>query len=213
MSLILYGGTFDPLHLGHLRLAFEALEELKARQLCFLPCAVPPHRPQPGASAAQRLQWVSQAIADVPGFAVDGRELERPGPSYTVHTLEELRAQVGPQQSLIWLIGEDALAGLPQWHAYPRLFQLAHFAVLRRNGGASTQELQQRWAQLRVPPAQLLHQPAGQIAWLHNTLLDISATELRSRLAAGASVRYLVDERIRTGVESCQGYKASGNRQ
>lgn len=209
MSLILYGGTFDPVHLAHLRLALEALEEIGADQLCFLPCAVPPHRAQPGASAAQRLSWVEQAIAEVPGFQVDGRELRRPGPSYTIDTLLELRAEVGPERPLIWLIGEDALAGLPQWHQYPRLLQLAHFAVLRRNGSHQREALQQHWATQLGDITQVLGSPAGRLLWLHNSLLDISATELRTRLARGSSVRYLVDERIRAQIEACAGYRAA----
>jgi nicotinate-nucleotide adenylyltransferase len=208
VSLILYGGTFDPLHLAHLRLALEALAELGAQQLCFLPCAVPPHRPQPGASATLRLDWVRQAIAGVPGFGVDDRELLRTGPSYTVDTLLELRQIHGPQRPLIWLIGEDALVGLPNWHQSQRLFDLAHFAVLRRHGSHERIKLQAQWSARSAPVAELLAHPAGRISWLSNSLLDISATELRAHLAAGRSVRYLVEERIRPQIEACEAYRA-----
>jgi nicotinate-nucleotide adenylyltransferase len=209
VSLIVYGGTFDPLHLAHLRLALEALEEIGADELCFLPCAIPPHRAQPGASAEQRLHWVQQAIRGVPGFSVDGRELQRPGPSYTVDTLIELRAVIGPKRPLIWLIGEDALTGLPQWHQYPRLLELAHFAVLRRNGEHDSGVLQARWAAELGSRKDVLGTPAGRLLWLHNSLLDISATELRARLARHSSVRYLVDEQIREQIEAAEGYRTA----
>lgn len=207
MSLLLYGGTFDPLHLAHLRLAWEALEQLGATQLAFLPSASPPHRGAPGASAQQRAAWIGRAIAGVPGFTLDERELHRGGPSYSVLTLAELRQELGPLCPLVFLIGEDALAGLAGWHQAERLWTLAHFAVLRRPDQADRKLLQQRHAARRVVPEKLVQSPSGNIAWLDNTEIAYSATAIRARAGRGLSLRYLVDERIRAEVEACTAYQ------
>lgn len=207
MSRIIYGGTFDPLHLAHLRLAWEALEQLRAEVLCFLPSAAPPHRPCPGASAQQRAQWIAVAIDGISGFALDDRELRRQGPSYSFDTLNEIRAEIGPLAPLIWLIGEDALAGLPGWFRSAELFGLAHFAVLRRPGTHDRASLEARFADRRQSPQTLLQSPAGGLCWLDNTLIEYSASAVRARLAHGLSLRYLVDERIRESVETCPAYR------
>lgn len=207
MSLVVYGGTFDPLHLAHLRLAWEALEELGARQLSFLPSAAPPHRELPGATAKQRADWIARAIEDVPGFGLDRRELARSGPSWSVLTLRELRTELGPAVPLVWLIGEDALSGLAQWHCADELWQHAHFAVLRRPDLADRAVLQARYAERRVPASELMHSASGRIAWLANTELAYSASAIRQRLRRGQSLRYLVDDRIRADIESSAAYQ------
>lgn len=207
MSLVVYGGTFDPLHLAHLRLAWEALEELGAQLLRFLPSAVPPHRNRPGATAEQRADWIARAIEGVPGFALDGRELARSGPSWSVLTLREMRAELGPAVPLIWLIGEDALAGLAHWHCADELWMHTHFAVLRRPDQADRAALQARYAARRVPVEALMQSPAGHIAWLSNTEIAYSASVIRERLRRGKSLRYLVDERIRADIERSASYQ------
>lgn len=130
---LLYGGTFDPVHAGHLAVASAARAALGAN-VAFLPAADPPHRAAPGASAEQRAHMIELAIAGQPGFAVDRRELHRAGPSWTVDTLREVRGELGPDAPLAWLVGADAFRGLPDWHQWRALFDLAHFVVAVRPG-------------------------------------------------------------------------------
>jgi nicotinate-nucleotide adenylyltransferase len=189
MSLtLLYGGTFDPVHAGHLAVARAARAALGA-DVAFLPAADPPHRPPPGASALQRARMIDLAIAGEPGFRVDRRELDRAGPSYTVETLRGLRAQTGPATPLAWLVGADAFRGLPAWHDWSDLLALAHFVVAVRPGhdlDALPPELDAacagRWT---GDPGALRAAPAGALFRLAMPLHPASATELRQRLRDG----------------------------
>ena len=133
--LAILGGTFDPVHIGHLRVAWEAAEALDA-EVRLMPAHVPPHRPQPQASAAHRVAMLRLALAGQSRLALDERELSRPGPSYTVDTLRELRREIGSQRPLLLLVGADAYAGLPSWHDWLELYALAHLVVLTRPGHA-----------------------------------------------------------------------------
>jgi len=200
--IVVYGGTFDPVHIGHLRLAFEALEELQAEQLRFLPCHIPPHRPRPLAEAELRAQWLETAISGVARFALDCREMVRPEPSYSIVTLRELRCELGPSTPLVWLIGEDALGGLPDWHESAALWEYCHFAVLRRPTTEDRGALQQRYADRLCAAHALRHTQAGRIAWLDNTLLDVSASAIRARTARGLSARFLVPDAILSAVDT-----------
>lgn len=185
-----YGGTFDPVHAGHLAVAQAAREALDA-EVTFLPAADPPHRPAPGASAEQRARMLELAIAGQPGFHVDRREARREGPSYTVDTLRELRAERGAEAPLAWLMGADAFRGLPQWHDWEALFTLAHFVVAVRPGHALDglppaldAAAAGRWQR---PDAEgtWRRQPAGRVLRLDMDLHPASASELRQRLGAG----------------------------
>lgn len=185
---LLYGGTFDPVHAGHLAVAAAARDALGA-DVAFLPAADPPHRAAPGASAEQRARMIELAIAGESGFAVDRRELHRPGPSWTVDTLAELRAQRGPAAPLAWLVGADAFRGLPDWHRWRELFDLAHFVVAVRPGHgldalppALAEACAARWL---GHPGELAQRPAGGLFRLDMPLHPASATELRRRLRAG----------------------------
>lgn len=198
----LLGGTFDPVHIGHLRAALEVKEQLALDEVRLLPSARPPHREQPQASAQQRLQLCQLAVKGVPGLSVDDRELRRATPSYTVDTLLELRDELGAAAQLFWLVGEDALAGLPTWHRWQELFELAHWVVLKRPDQAQawSVELAAELAR-RSCSADQLHGPAGFVVFLQQPALMVSATDIRKRLAQGRSVRFLladaVDEQIR----------------
>ena len=185
---LLYGGTFDPVHAGHLAVARAARDAL-GTNVAFLPAADPPHRAAPGASAVQRAHMLALAIGDEPGFSVDRREFQRSGPSYTVDTLAELRAELGPQAPLAWLVGADAFRGLLSWHRWQALFELAHFVVAVRPGhgldalpAALDEACAGRW---RTRPGELAQCPAGGLLRLEMPLQPASATELRRRLAAG----------------------------
>ncbi len=191
--LAIFGGTFDPVHLGHLSVAWEAAELLDA-EVRLLPASVPPHRPAPIASAEQRVAMLRAALQGQSRLTLDIRELQRSGPSYTIDTLIELRAEQG-ERPLVLLIGADAFAGLPSWHRWRELFDVAHIGVLSRPGmdAVLPDELQQMIAGRRVDDATALrHTAAGKLIELTVTPLEISATRIRELLAAGRDPRYLL---------------------
>ncbi|MCS6996474.1 MAG: nicotinate-nucleotide adenylyltransferase [Casimicrobiaceae bacterium] len=184
------GGTFDPVHYGHLRVASEAAAALGVAEIRLIPAGEPVHRKPPSASRGQRLAMLRLAVADWPALQVDDRELRRPGPSYTLDTLESLRVE-HPSASILWLVGADAFLGLPSWHNWQRLFELAHFVVLNRPGQALAEACipdRLAWAAPRLLRSrdELLAAPAGGIFLLSVTPQPISASAVRERLAAGA---------------------------
>jgi nicotinate-nucleotide adenylyltransferase len=196
--IAILGGTFDPVHIGHLRVAWEAAEAFAA-QVRLIPAHVPPHRPAPVADAAQRVRMLQLALAGQDRLQLDTRELERAGPSYTVDTLTSLRAEHGAACSLILLLGADAFAGLPTWHRWRDLFDLAHIALLTRPGHTSEwpAELAAIVAKRRVAQASLLGEaPAGRIFELPVTPLEISASQIRTLLAAGSEPRWLLPDAL-----------------
>jgi nicotinate-nucleotide adenylyltransferase len=130
-----YGGTFNPVHYGHLRTALEVKELFELEQLRLIPCRVPPHRDEPEVPAHIRLQMLEAAVSGTPGFSVDRRELDRAGPSYMVDTLHSLRSEIG-NMPLLLFIGADAFGGLERWHQWQRLFDYAHIVVMTRPGYA-----------------------------------------------------------------------------
>ncbi len=205
----IFGGTFDPIHYGHLRPAREAMTALGLREMRFIPAANPPHRRAPQAAASDRLAMVRLAIADQTGFVVDDRELKRGGPSYTVLTLEELRAELGNEIPLCLLIGADAFTGFETWHQWQRIPELAHLAVVHRPDSAVTDDpgTWPAWARDRAcnDPGDLARAAAGRIVLVNVTPQNISATHLRERIARGESPegalppavwRYIVAQRL-----------------
>jgi nicotinate-nucleotide adenylyltransferase len=209
------GGTFDPIHFGHLELAREVRAALAFAELRLVPAGAPPHRPAPVASGAQRLAMARLGIADYPELAVDDREIRRSGPSYTVLTLEELRAEA-PSRPLALIVGTDAVAGLPQWHRWREIFVLAHLVVVARPGFASadalTPELAREWRQrLTTAPAELARRPAGAIVVQPITAHPISASAIRALLARGregaAAVTGLLPASVLAYIERNQLYR------
>lgn len=193
--LICYGGTFDPPHKGHLAAAREVLERTAADSLRMIPCNVPPHRAQPEADAADRLAMVRLAAGEVRGLEVDDRELQRPGPSYTVDTLLSLRRELGHVVALGWVIGSDAVAGLENWSRWQQLLELTHLLVLDRPGatlpdaGPVAAMLQQARCE---SVAALREEPAGRVWHVQQRPVDVSASEIRASLQAGDSAGHLL---------------------
>lgn len=216
MSLrIYYGGTFDPVHLGHIAIARAARDELQVA-VRLLPAADPPHRATPGADAEQRCEMLRLALGDEPGLLLDRRELERarrdPGvPSYTVDTLAELRAELGPTRPLAWLVGADSLLSLTSWHRWEHLLGLAHFIVAERPGiplrdavdGALGEALQGRWTD---DVQRLFASAAGGVLRLQQPLRSESASEVRARIAAGGAWRALLPPPVADYVATHQLY-------
>ena len=191
------GGTFDPIHYGHLRPALEMLETLQLAEVRFIPCRIPAHRATPLITAEQRLELVQRAIADQPGFVADDRELRRDGPSYMVDTLASLRDDLGDDIPLCLILGADAFRGLPSWHRWQQLSELAHIVVMQRPGALSSLPpvLEEFIAQRLIEDVVALRQnPAGSILFQLVTQLHISATQIRALLAHGQSPRYLLPE-------------------
>ena len=207
----IFGGTFDPIHFGHLRTAFELMQVLKLEELRFVPAGDPPHRGVPLAAAGLRLEMVRAAISGQPGFAVDDREVRRDGPSYTVTTLAELRAEF-PRQPICLVVGMDAFLGMDRWYQWREILRLAHVAVAHRPGwrapteGTLGQLLAQRGTS-RV--ADLVDEHAGRVFVHPVTQLEISSTDLRDIIVNGRDPRYLVPDAVceiirRTGCYSQQ---------
>jgi nicotinate-nucleotide adenylyltransferase len=193
-----FGGTFDPIHLAHLRCAEEAREQLALDRVLFIPSASPPHKGgRAVAPARDRLAMVRGAVAGNPGFAVSSMELERPGRSYTVDTLRELRARL-PDTRLVLLVGLDAFREIGTWKEYESLFALADVAVLARprhrssNLRALLPFAARGWFCYSANRSRLEHRSGNQVIFLDVTALDISATAIRQRAAKGRTIRYLV---------------------
>lgn len=195
----LFGGTFDPIHFGHLRTAFELWQALKLTELRFLPTGNPPHKDPLLASAELRLRMVKAAVAGQPAFIVDDREIRRTGISYSVDTLTEMRAEF-PDRSLCLLLGMDAFLGLPNWHRWRELFNLAHVVVAHRPGWKAPTHgpLGEVMVDRGTGTVRDLHeQKAGRIYVHAVTQLEISSTELRQLIIAGNDPRYLVPDEVR----------------
>ena len=201
-ALGLFGGTFDPVHFGHLRLAEEAISQLGLGGVRWIPAGQPPHRGTPQVTAEQRLAMVLRSTAGNAQFSVDASEVEAAAPSYTVHTLERLRRELGADQALVLLVGADAFAGLTTWHRWRDILALAHIAVSHRPGfpielSSLPAALASEFTARRLLDVSALKaSPAGGIATFAMTQLAISATQIRQLLANGLSARYLLPDSV-----------------
>lgn len=196
--IALMGGTFDPVHIGHLRAATEVGEAL-ACPVYLVPCHVPPHRHPPQAGAQDRLDMLECALRGQSQLRVSDIELRRPGPSYFVDTLAALRAQHGAQVPVIMILGADAFAGLARWHRWEALFELAHIGVVNRPGygGVFDAEVASEWFARRIENfAQLRQKPAGCIVSLQITPLPVSATQIRGLVRERRSIRFLTPDPV-----------------
>lgn len=199
MRLIgLNGGTFDPIHYGHLRPALEAKQRLGLSQVRFIPCYQPVHKGQPQVSAAQRCDMIELAIETQEGFLLDRIEIDKGGPSYMVQTLELLKPDFA-EDSLVLMMGTDAFAKFCSWHQWSRILELANIVIFHRPGQDVVKEAvlqghqapsaeEQLWLERKVKKFSL---PAGQMVELAVTQLDISSTQIRQHLANGLSADYL----------------------
>lgn len=202
----IFGGTFDPIHLGHLRLAEEARESLGLDHVRLIPSGQPPHRQAPGSPPEDRLQMARLAAEGNPGLVVDDGEVRSPHTSFTVPTLERLRAEFGPHRPLVLILGADAFEGLPGWHRWQELFGLTHLAVANRPGfaphgrrwpGVLSAELEAACQhRLGTDPSVLGEAPAGRVVAFDMTPLAISASLIRDLLKAGHSARYLLPDAV-----------------
>lgn len=184
------GGTFDPVHYGHLRLAADVRAALQLAEVRLVPAADPPHRNRTQASAADRVAMLELAVREFAGLVVDLREIERGGKSYTVDTLAGLRAEM-PERPIALLVGADAFRGFPSWHRWNELFTLAHVVVVPRPGVPLEQGLpaglEHEWrTRLTADPQALRERAAGAIFVQPVSAQPISSSEIRTALACGA---------------------------
>ena len=198
------GGTFDPIHLGHLRLAEEVAQTLRLSEVRFVPSGTPPHRAAPRMPTAHRLAMVRLAALGNPLFRVDEREVRRTGPAYTFDTLTEIRAEAGADLPVVLLVGADAFLDFAAWHRWREVFGLAHVAVAHRPGfpverwrDSMPQPLAREYAaRLMQQPLAVHLAPAGGIVVIPFTALDISATAIRELVRSGGSPRYLLPDPV-----------------
>jgi nicotinate-nucleotide adenylyltransferase len=196
--ICILGGTFDPVHFGHLRPALDVQQALGVDRVHLLPCRIPPHRTLPRLNEQQRLSLLRLAIADEAGLDIDTRELQRAGPSYMVDTLASLRDEIG-ERPLALALGMDALRGLDRWHRWEEILALCHLVVMQRPGHAWPQgdRLGEQVARRRVSDVQALYgAPSGCVLAVPVTQMAVSSTRVRELLRTGRSARYLLPEAV-----------------
>lgn len=204
----IYGGTFDPIHNGHLRSAIELVDILGLSEMRMIPCGLPPHRDRPTLEKHQRFELVKIAVRDEPRFVVDDQEIQRSGSSYTVDTLTTIRNQIG-DTPLCLIIGMDAFLEFDTWHQWQEIPKLAHIVVMHRpnydvnmSSFCSRQLINSMVQQRQTNDIDsLLEQNAGKLLTQSVTQLEISSSQIRSLIAAGKSIRYLVPEQVRELIE------------
>lgn len=213
-----FGGTFDPIHYGHLRVAEEIAEMTSLQEMRFIPASIPRLRCTPVAAFQHRAAMLRVAIQGNSRFVLDGREIRRGGVSYSVESLLELKRELGEEVILCFIIGADAFMKLAEWHRWRELFGLCHFIIAARPGHPPTinhdalpQELAEECAQRWVSEEDSLNQAtSGLIFVAPTTLLDISATTIRTRVAAGKSIRYLIPDAVLDYIAANHLYSGEG---
>jgi nicotinate-nucleotide adenylyltransferase len=196
---VIFGGTFDPVHNGHLRTAVELRERLQVATLSLVPCHLPPHRGEPGAPSAMRQTMLEPAVRDEPALRVDGRELARDEPSYTVDTLADIRAGMKPGMPLAMVVGTDTFAAIDRWDRWQQLLDLAHIIVIHRPGHRvpANSVAAQLLADNERVDAQILRSTASGCVWqVALPALEISASAIREKVREGLSPRYLLPDAV-----------------
>jgi nicotinate-nucleotide adenylyltransferase len=199
MAVALFGGTFNPVHIGHLRIATELAELLQVPCMRMLPCAFPPHRGEPQASAQQRLEMLVAAISNQSLLVADDLELQRSEASYSIDTLELVRRQIGPDQPLFFCIGMDALAKIDTWQRWQELLDHCHIVVSSRPDWELPQSCTVAdWIDThRCDDLDLLQQsPAGSVHFCELTMLDLSSTEIRRKVAEGENIQFMTPDAV-----------------
>lgn len=196
MRIGLFGGTFDPIHLAHLRMAIELKQACCIDDMRLLPAHIPPHKSAPAVNPERRLAMLQLALRYCPELSIDGRELRRNAPSYTVDTLEELAHEAPSPTSLCLCIGADSLVNLPTWHRWRRVLELANIVVAVRPGYAIPKSgpIAELLASQRITSAELNEHRAGKLVIVDTTLMAISATQIRTEIAAGRSAQFWVPD-------------------
>lgn len=215
MRIGLFGGTFDPIHWGHLRSAEEVSETYKLDRVYFIPASIPPHkRGQTTTLAQDRLQMVRLAVANNPRFAVSTVEISRPGVSFTVDTIREFASQLAKGDSLYFIIGLDAFREIGSWWEYKEIFPLCNFIVTSRPGSKESDPLRGTGVAVRKlfcydsKQGNYRHQSGKRVYFIELTDIAISASEVRALVANGKSVRYLIPSSVEKYIKTHRLYRA-----
>lgn len=195
-----FGGSFDPVHIGHLIAAQELLYQLHLDRINLTPCYLSPHKQQSACSPADRLGMLELACDGCDYLRVDKRELDRGGQSKTIDTLREIRAELGEQTSLIWVVGWDAFQGLHTWYESQKLLDLCNIVVVSRPGYSQSQNLTPEMDSFchgrEVPAEELQNFNFGKVLILDTPLVDISSSAIRHKVSRGVSIRYFVPDKV-----------------
>ena len=198
------GGTFDPIHYGHLRTALDVQQRLALDEVRFIPCGEPPHRNKPVAEPLQRLAMVRAAIAGQKKFIADDREIRRSGPSYMVDTLSSLKEDF-KHESLCLILGTDAFNGLEQWHQWNNIFDLANIVVMRRSSIDGQAKINKHlFSKIKgrmVDVDDLNKKQNGGVAFVPVTQLDISATEIRRQWQECQDIQFFLPDSVLTLIQ------------
>lgn len=193
--ICLYGGTFDPVHYGHLKPLAELQQKLAADAVYILPASIPPHRPVPQASSRQRVEMLQLALREYPDFILDSRELERGGPSWTVPTLQSFQQQY-PDDNLCLVMGGDAFASLPTWYHWKEILQLAHIIVIERAGELVCSKLDWATEYIVDDVTALRDRKCSSVMPVSLKGYDISATDIRQQLNEGRDIDGMLSDEV-----------------
>lgn len=194
----IFGGTFDPVHYGHLRPVLEVMQELQLQEIRWIPCGQPPHRELPVADSSLRVAMLEAALNGLQGMKVDKREIERDGPSYMVDTLTSLRQETG-DTPLCLLLGMDAFHNFERWHKWQEILELSHLIIMRRPDSKppETEKLVELLSSNKLDSIESIRlEQAGKILFYPVTQMDISASQIRDSLRNGKDARYLLPDRV-----------------
>jgi len=201
----LFGGSFNPIHEGHILAAESVRTQLRLDEICFLPAAYSPFKTQPELSSAHRIEMLKRAITGYPALKVDRRELDRPGPSFTINTLEDI-VRACPHDRLYLLIGMDAWEGFERWHQWQTIIKLCHLVVVSRPGYAAP-VLSEFWQEKQLTDLQLLrNSPAGKLIFVTVPASKAASNEIRERIKQGQSTNNDLPEKVREYIEEQQLY-------
>jgi nicotinate-nucleotide adenylyltransferase len=209
-GVAIMGGTFDPIHNGHLRTAVEVLDRYQYSELRLIPCFQPVHKGQPSVSPQQRLEMAKLAISGDSRLRVDSREMDREGPSYSVDTLRDIRSEIGPNESLIMVLGMDSFLSLPTWQNWQELIQYSHLLVVSRPGWEPDliSELSAFCENYRAASSHELQcAPSGRVWFETLTPLGISSSMIRALARKNESIAYLLPEPVQKYIEQHQLYR------
>lgn len=209
-GVAIMGGTFDPIHNGHLRTAVEVLDRYQYSELRLIPCFQPVHKNRPGVTPQQRLDMVRLAISSHENLSVDSREIEREGPSYSIETLRDIRADIGPDEPLIMVLGMDSFLSLSTWHNWQALIEYAHILVVSRPGWEPDliSELSAFCENYRASSSHELQCAPSGLIWFETlTPLGISSSMIRSLANKHESIAYLLPEPVQKYIEQHQLYR------